>query len=80
MTDFLVYIPRDTSLGEWFIKTFQTNRWPAFNVADVCIGVGVGLSFSMSCLLSQSGKRAAAEATRPSLMPRSASQAGPAKP
>ena len=44
VTDFLlVYIPRDTSLGEWFIKTFQTNQWPAFNVADVCINVGVGL-------------------------------------
>jgi signal peptidase II len=44
VTDFLlVYIPRDTSVGEWLIHTFRTNQWPAFNVADVCINVGVGL-------------------------------------
>jgi signal peptidase II len=44
VTDFLlVYIPRDTSVGEWLIRTFHTNQWPAFNVADVCINVGVGL-------------------------------------
>ncbi len=44
VTDFLlVYIPRDTSVGEWLIHTFHTNQWPAFNVADVCINVGVGL-------------------------------------
>jgi signal peptidase II len=44
VTDFLlVYIPRDTSVGEWLIHTLHTNQWPAFNVADVCINVGVGL-------------------------------------
>ena len=44
VTDFLlVYIPRDTSLGEWLIQTVRTNQWPAFNVADVCINVGVAL-------------------------------------
>lgn len=44
VTDFLlVYIPRDTGAGQWLIETFRTNQWPAFNIADVCINVGVAL-------------------------------------
>ena len=28
---------------EWLIETFRTNVWPIFNVADICINLGVGL-------------------------------------
>lgn len=44
VTDFLlVYASRDTGLGKWLIRTVETNQWPAFNIADICINVGVGL-------------------------------------
>ncbi|MCP4791793.1 MAG: signal peptidase II, partial [Actinomycetia bacterium] len=28
---------------DWLIETFRTNVWPIFNVADICINLGVGL-------------------------------------
>ncbi|MEE2828358.1 MAG: signal peptidase II [Myxococcota bacterium] len=44
VTDFLLfYIPRETGLGQWLIDTVRTNQWPAFNIADMCINIGVGI-------------------------------------
>lgn len=68
VTDFLlVYIPRDTSVGEWLIRTFHTNQWPAFNVADVCINVGVGLFiYHVFFIEPKRAKQDAADAKGPS--------------
>lgn len=44
VTDFLqFYVSQQTGLGSWLKATFRTSYWPAFNVADICINVGVGL-------------------------------------
>lgn len=44
VTDFLqFYLPRDSTVGAFLIDKFRTSYWPAFNVADICINVGVGL-------------------------------------
>ncbi|MCP4873390.1 MAG: signal peptidase II [Proteobacteria bacterium] len=44
VTDFLqFYLPRDSTVGAFLIDKFNTSYWPAFNVADICINVGVGL-------------------------------------
>ncbi|MEE2751255.1 MAG: signal peptidase II [Myxococcota bacterium] len=44
VTDFIrFYLPREHPGGTWLIQTFGTNEYPSFNVADMCIVVGVGL-------------------------------------
>ena len=44
VTDFLqFYLPRRSTVGGWISALFGTSYWPAFNVADICINVGVGL-------------------------------------
>ena len=44
VTDFiLVYAPEESGMGQWLLEKFRTNKWPAFNIADICINVGVGL-------------------------------------
>jgi signal peptidase II len=42
VTDFLQFYASG-SLGQWLRETVGTRYWPAFNVADICINVGVGL-------------------------------------
>ncbi|RME25738.1 MAG: signal peptidase II [Deltaproteobacteria bacterium] len=44
VTDFMLnYVGRPESVKRWLIDTFGTNEWPAWNVADACIVVGIGL-------------------------------------
>jgi signal peptidase II len=44
VTDFLqFYLPRSSTVGGWLVDVFHTSYWPAFNVADICINVGVAL-------------------------------------
>ena len=42
VTDFLQFYASG-SVGQWLRETAGTRYWPAFNVADICINVGVGL-------------------------------------
>lgn len=42
VTDFLQFYASG-DLGQWLRETAGTRYWPAFNVADICINVGVGL-------------------------------------
>ena len=42
VTDFLQFYASG-GLGQWLRETAGTRYWPAFNVADICINVGVGL-------------------------------------
>ncbi len=44
VTDFMLnYVGRPEGAKSWLIDTFGTNEWPAWNVADSCIVVGIGL-------------------------------------
>lgn len=42
VTDFLRFYTEQPTLSGWLIKVFKTNEYPAFNVADSAIVVGVG--------------------------------------
>lgn len=42
VTDFLQFYASG-DVGVWIKSTFGSRYWPAFNVADICINVGVGL-------------------------------------
>ena len=42
VTDFLQFYLSGAP-GEWVANTLGTRYWPSFNVADICINVGVGL-------------------------------------
>ena len=42
VTDFLQF-HLSGGVGDWVKDVFGTSYWPAFNVADICINVGVGL-------------------------------------
>jgi signal peptidase II len=43
VTDFIKVYTEWPPLETWLVKTFRTNEWPTFNVADAAIVVGVGL-------------------------------------
>ncbi len=62
VTDFLqFYLPRDSTVGAWLVETVKTSYWPAFNVADICINVGVGL-FIWHVIFIEGKREAAAKA------------------
>lgn len=42
VTDFLQFY-LSGGVGDWVQNKFGTSYWPSFNVADICINVGVGL-------------------------------------
>jgi signal peptidase II len=42
VTDYLQFY-LSGGVGQWVADLFGTRYWPAFNVADICINVGVGL-------------------------------------
>jgi signal peptidase II len=42
VTDFLQFYASG-DVGQWLRENAGTRYWPAFNVADICINVGVGL-------------------------------------
>ncbi len=43
VTDFIRMYTEHDSLRPWMIKTFGTNEWPSYNIADSALVVGVGL-------------------------------------
>ena len=44
VTDFLEFYVGWEPTATWFIQNLRSNRWPAFNVADISIVVGIGLA------------------------------------
>ncbi len=46
VTDFiLVTGGRPPALRAWLVERFGTYAWPAFNIADACLVIGIGLFF-----------------------------------
>jgi signal peptidase II len=43
VTDFLRVYTVHPSIAPWLVSTFGTSSWPVFNVADVCLLLGVGM-------------------------------------
>ncbi len=71
VTDFLqFYVSQQTGLGGWLRETFNTSSWPSFNVADICINVGVGLFiWHVLFIETRRKKEEGAEAPAPAPVP-----------
>ena len=53
VTDFvMVHANGSPALRTWLVERFGTATWPIFNVADVCIVVGVGL-FAIAAVMER---------------------------
>jgi signal peptidase II len=61
VTDFLQFYASG-GIGRWLHDTLGSRYWPAFNVADICINVGVGLFILHVLFLEGRGARAGAGA------------------
>lgn len=51
VTDFLDFFVAAKPVSGWLIRTFGTNRWPSFNIADIAIVVGLSLLMYDSLIL-----------------------------
>lgn len=63
VTDFLDFFVAIKPVSTWLIQLFGTNRWPAFNVADIAVVVGLFLVVYDSLFL-EPRRMAAAEAAQ----------------
>jgi signal peptidase II len=70
VTDFLrVYVEQPPGLKKWALDTFGTNEYPAFNLADTWLVVGIVLYFVHELFLGSGPKVAASTAAPPASPP-----------